>query len=152
MVKHVKAHRCPDYMLIPQKHRKMQPTHRMHDYTRVPHALLPIQQLCSWLFHNLSLMPFLSKPFMPPSTPVEKSDTNSLWALYKPLLVTSQETSKSNKSCTGRSSSSHWGSPLREVMDSDLASGIFFSPQTLTTQATTVSKCPVNVALLCSSG
>lgn len=42
-----------------------------------------------------------------------------------PLLVTSQATSKSSRSSTGRSSSSQAGSsPLRDVMDSERDSGI----------------------------
>lgn len=45
---------------------------------------------------------------------------------YKPLLVTSQATSKSSKSSTGSSSTSHWGSPLRDVTDRDRPRSILF--------------------------
>lgn len=44
----------------------------------------------------------------------------------EPLLVTSQATSKSSRSSTGKSSSSHAGStPLKDVIDKDRDSGIF---------------------------
>lgn len=121
----------------------MQPTLSMHNHTP---ALLPLQQLCSPL---QSPCECLSSPAPHPSLHSwENSNTNpQVW--YKPLLVTSQEISKSNKSSTGRSSSSHWRSPFRDVMDRDLASGIFFSPWVLTTQATAVSK--VQVLWQCSA-
>lgn len=50
--------------------------------------------------------------------------SSHLQGQYKPLLVTSQATSKSSKSCTGSSSTSHWGSPLRDVTERDLPRSI----------------------------